>query len=283
MRHRRSHKGYLAGAAALAAVLLTGCTSDGGGAGADDDKPEGFATSPAEAAPGKYDTLPEPCNAVGRDTLDAMLPGIKDLADERREKAYAGAATVTFDTDRRAGCRWTVESADATHRLHVDFERVVSYDPAVSDDELATDLFLDLKIAADLPEPAEEGSDEEPSGDASESASEDPSDDAGDADAEDGKSGDKDPSASASSTPPEGLEPRVLDDLADEAYLDDELSAADSAARRRMVTVVFRTSNVLVTIEYSAQPASVRETPDSKELQDRARVLGGRLAEQFTE
>ncbi|SDL34900.1 hypothetical protein [Streptomyces indicus] len=297
------HKGYLAGAATLAALLLTGCTSDaGGGSAGDDGKPGGFAPSPTKAAePGRYRSLPEPCDAVGRDSLDSMLPGIAELSGEQREKAYAGTAAVTFDTDRRSGCRWSVESPDATHRLHVDFERVVSYDDAVSDDELAADLFLDLKIAADLPEPAtDEETDEETGEETGEGTggatdegagtdkesgkpSGDPTATAGGGDGKGGEPGTGEPSGSTSASPPEGLEPRALDDLADEAYLDDELGAADSAARKRLVTVVFRTSNVLVTVAYEAQSASVQETPDSKELQDRARVLAGKLAEQFTE
>ncbi|NGO75797.1 DUF3558 domain-containing protein [Streptomyces sp. YC504] len=278
MRHKR----YLAGAPLLAAVLLTGCTSGSGdGAGSADDKPGGFATAPTKTAePGKYDTLLEPCAAVDQGTLDSLLPGIGELPDEQRKKAYAGAATITFDTDRRAGCRWSAPSSDATHRLQIDFERAVSYDDAVSDDELAADLFLDMQIAADLPEPTENEESEE-SGDSGESA-----DPTATQSPDDGKGGDPEqgkPTQSASSAPPEGLQPRVLDDLADEAYLDDELGAADSATRQRTVTVVFRTSNVLVTVKYTAQPASVKETPDSKELQDRARVLAGKLADQFTE
>ncbi len=268
MRHKR----YLAGTAVLAAVLLTGCTSDAGdGAGDSAGKSGDFPPTPTQKAePGKYDSLPEPCSAVGQDTLDTMLPGIEELAGEQREKAYAGEAAVTYDTDRRAGCRWSAESSDAAYRLHVDFERVVSYDDAVSDDELAADLFLDKKIAADLPEPGTDEESEEPSG------TSDPEDGKGDPDQ-------GEPSSSPSTTAPEGLEPRALDDLADDAYLDDALGAAGSTAPQRLVTVVFRTSNVLVTVEYTAQSASVEETPDSKELQDRARVLAGRLAEQFTE
>ncbi|WP_415951295.1 DUF3558 domain-containing protein [Streptomyces sp. KLOTTS4A1] len=316
-------KGYLAGAATLAAVLLSGCTSGSGDeTGSTDGKGGGFAPSPSRTAePGKYRSLPDPCDAVGRDALDSMLPGLEALQERRREKLYAGSAAVTFDTDRRAGCSWTVDSPDATHRLHVDFERVVSYDNAVSDDALAESLFLDRRIAADLPEPTstDEETDEETGGEtdgetggggdekdgaddgeesrkpsggtsdaASRSASRSAPDRASDT-ASDTASGSADPehgtpSTSPSTTPPpEGLEPRILEGLADEAFLDDELSAADSAARRRVVTVVFRTSNVLVTVEYEARPASVQEVPDSKELQDRAQVLAGRLAERFTD
>jgi hypothetical protein len=43
--------------------------------------------------------------------------------------------------------------------------------------------------------------------------------------------------------------------------------------------VAFRTSNVIVTIEYAEQPASVGVVPDSKEMQDRAQKLASQLAD----
>jgi hypothetical protein len=84
------------------------------------------------------------------------------------------------------------------------------------------------------------------------------------------------PSPSAT---PTGLQPRVLDDLGDEAFLDDELSSAGSTAKQRTVTVVFRTSNVIVTVEYEEQAATVGMVPDSEEMQDRARKLASQLAD----
>jgi hypothetical protein len=47
--------------------------------------------------------------------------------------------------------------------------------------------------------------------------------------------------------------------------------------------VVFRTSNVIVTIEYTAQSAASAAVPDSKELQEQAQALAGKLVEQFSE
>lgn len=41
--------------------------------------------------------------------------------------------------------------------------------------------------------------------------------------------------------------------------------------------VAFRTSNVLVTIEYEEQPAIVGAVPDSEEMQDKARKLAAQL------
>lgn len=148
-------KAYVPGAAALLVALLAGCTSGSADSGTTDDANPGEAgTATVAAQPGKYRTLPEPCGAVGHGTLDSLLPGIKQITDaEQREAAYAGDATLTFDTDRKVGCRWKVESTDATDHLLVDFERVVSYDNAVSDDSEAQTIFATKETAADLPEP----------------------------------------------------------------------------------------------------------------------------------
>ncbi|MFD7408905.1 DUF3558 domain-containing protein [Streptomyces sp. NPDC059866] len=287
-------KAYVSGVAALLAALLAGCTgsSDDGGA-TDDSNPGGSGTATAAAEPGRYRTLPEPCSAVGQDTLDSLLPGIQQIADEeQRETAYAGEPTLTYDNDRKVGCRWKVESTSATDHLYVDFERVVSYDNAVSDDSQAEQLFATRQTAADLPEPvASASSPSAPSSPSSSSSTSSPSSTpsgSADSPASPGSSGSPEegsstgPSATASATPAE-LQPRILDDLGDEAFLDDALSSSGSTAKQRMVTVAFRTSNVIVTIEYEEQPAMVGVVPDSKEMQDRARKLASRLADSLAE
>ncbi|CAM5322852.1 hypothetical protein SVIOM74S_09679 [Streptomyces violarus] len=43
--------------------------------------------------------------------------------------------------------------------------------------------------------------------------------------------------------------------------------------------MAFRTSNVIVTIEYTEQPTTIGVVPDSKEMQDRARKLASQLAD----
>lgn len=288
-------KAYVPGVAALLAALLAGCTGGGAlGGEPDDSKPGETGGTTAAAEPGKYRTLPEPCGQVDRGTLDAMLPGIAENPDEeQREKAYEGAPTVTYDTDRRVGCRWKVESSDATHHLLVDFERVVSYDNAVSDDTRATEVYSSKVQKADLPEPTgtpstdeEEGTDPEPTGSAGTDADESgKGDDKGDGDGE----GEGDTGADASGDSPEdavtppGLEPRVLDDLGDEAFLDDALTTSASVTRHRTVTVVFRTSNVIVTVEYDEQPGRRTEIPDSKEMQDKTQELAESLADSFAD
>ncbi|NGO15387.1 DUF3558 domain-containing protein, partial [Streptomyces sp. HC44] len=78
---------------------------------------------------------------------------------------------------------------------------------------------------------------------------------------------------------PAALQPRVLDDLGDEAFLDDALSSS----QQRTVTVVFRTSNVLVTIQYIEQPTSITDVPSSEDMQDRVRELAEQLDETLNE
>ncbi|CAM5229619.1 hypothetical protein SVIOM342S_04357 [Streptomyces violaceorubidus] len=286
-------KAYVPGVAALLAALLAGCTGGSdGGATADDSNPgePGVATEAAE--PGKYRTLPEPCGAVGNKTLDALLPGIEEITDEeQREKAYAGEPTLAYDTDRKVGCRWKVESAQATDHLFVDFERVVSYDTSVSDDSEAEQLFAQQVEAADLPEPVVSES-----GSAGDSPSGSPSASSGDSgEPPAGAGGTPSSSASASSSSsssssasssnaspdatPTDVQPRLLDDLGDEAFVDDALSSSGSTAKRRTVTVAFRTSNVMVTIEYAEQSATLGIVPDSEEMQDMARKLASQLAD----
>ncbi|MBZ6079455.1 DUF3558 domain-containing protein [Streptomyces olivaceus] len=285
-------KAYVPGIAALLAAVLAGCTGGSGdGATADDSNPGQPGVTTEAAEPGRYRTLPEPCGVVGDKTLDALLPGIEEITDEeQREKAYAGEPTLAYDTDRKVGCSWKVESADATDHLSVDFERVVSYDNAVSDDDQAEQLFAQQVEAADLPEPvvSESGSESAPesesgsapeSGAASESGA--PSATASPGASSGPPSGSASGSATgdASSGPSAELQPRLLDDLGDEAFVDDELSASGSTAKRRTVTVAFRTSNVVVTIEYAEQSATLGVVPDSEEMQDMARKLASQLAD----
>ncbi|MEV5432821.1 DUF3558 domain-containing protein [Streptomyces sp. NPDC052701] len=290
-------KAYVSGVAALLAALLTGCTGGSGDDGATDDADPGdVGQASAAARPGKYRTLPEPCGAVGRESLDELLPGVRQMTDEeQREKAYAGQAILTYDTDRKVGCRWKVESAQATDHLFVGFERVVSYDSAVSDDSEAGRLFAVKEADAHLPEPTvtesavtDTGSPDDPAASPSASASSaasgsrpasPPADSSSDSPSSSSPSS---PSSPSSSDTPAELQPRVLEDLGDEAFLDDELSSSGSTAERRTVTVAFRTSNVIVTIEYAEQPATVGVVPDSGEMQDRALELASRLADSLS-
>ncbi|MEU6525062.1 DUF3558 domain-containing protein [Streptomyces sp. NPDC046924] len=298
-------RAYVPGVAALLAALLAGCTgSPGSGSQSDNSNPGSAGTASPAAQPGRYATLPEPCGTIRTKTLDELLPGIREMADQtQREKAYAGEPALTYDTDRKVGCRWKVESSQATDRLVIDLERVVSYDNAVSDDNQAQRLFATKQEAADLPKPTATRSgsadpDTPPSPPSSGSPeSPDPSNSAGSTDStgSSGSSAPSDAASSASGSPsdggssptspsasPSGLQPRVLEEFGDEAFIDDELSSSGSTAEQRTVTVAFRTSNVIVTIEYTEQPATVGAVPDSKEMQDRARKLASLLADSLS-
>ncbi|WP_329571451.1 DUF3558 domain-containing protein [Streptomyces sp. NBC_01361] len=295
-------KAYVPGVAALLAALLTGCTGGSGATGdATDSKPGDVGTSAAAARPGKYRTLPEPCRQPDKGTLDKMLPGIKELPEgDQRDKAYEGAATVTYDTDRRVGCRWKDDGADATHLLLVDFERVVSYDNAVSDDTEAGQVFASKQTEAHLPAPvptdptspttshsSSAGTDKDTADaeNGTEKSAADEEENPGKTDEEGSDEASVDASSSPSddSVPGADLQPRALEGLADEAFLNDQLTASASTGGHRTVTVVFRTSNVIVTVEYEQQPGTSTEVPDSKEMQDRARELARKLAGTLSE
>lgn len=100
-----------------------------------------------------------------------------------------------------------------------------------------------------------------------------------------GSSGSPDPSGSSGSGSPEdsaSLAPRPLADLGDAAFLDDALVTADSGLHRD-VTVVFRSSNVIVTIEYDQWSTDKSVLPDRRELQEKARTLAAELAAHWTE
>ncbi|QNS04813.1 DUF3558 domain-containing protein [Streptomyces xanthii] len=294
---QRKSYAYVPGVAVLLTVLLAGCTgSPDSGDGGDDAKPGEVSASAPAAKPGRYRTLPEPCAQPERATLDEMLPGIAEVPDQRqREKAYEGTASATYDTDRRVGCSWKDDSAEGgVHRLTLDFERVVSYDARVSDDARAEGVYVAKAGRAGLevtPTESPEGSAGTDS--ASPDASGAPGSSKGASASASGspaktakgkkeKKGDADASSEAPSADEAELGPRLLDDLGDEAFLNDVL-AGPEAAQRRTVTVVFRTSNALVTVEYEAQSALSGEVPDSKEMQDTARELARTLVGKFGE
>ncbi|MET8182978.1 DUF3558 domain-containing protein [Streptomyces sp. NPDC005336] len=297
----------------LAAAGLSGCTGSDSKPGKDDGASDDSGTA-VSAEPGRYRTLPEACGAVSPKTLRALLPGAAE--DDR---AYEGQAAVTYDIDRRDGCRWKLETAGGTRYLTIDFERVVSYDPSVSDDERARETYEKKAVAAHIPDApstpsasssgSQDGSggtaspspgssesgkdgksggksdtagktpgdDKTPgsgSGSGSGSASGSASDDAGNSASDDGSSG------SAGTSDPTA--PRRLDDLGDDAFLNDQLITKDSGIHRD-ISVVFRSSNVIATIEYAQWTTNKKHIPDSEELQqnaqDLAQELTGRLKE----
>jgi hypothetical protein len=261
-------------AVALLSALVAGCS---GGSGTDssatDSKP---GETTAAAAPGKYRTLPEACGAADRGVLQRMFPAVAKLPKEQQDKVFEGNAVVTYDTDRRVGCRWKADAADASHQLSVDFERVVSYNAAVSDEDRAKQVYGEKESAADLPPAA--SSTPSPTATATATGSTAPGTTTNTA------TGTASPSAPASGGT-DGLQPRTLGGLGNAAFLDDLLAGngAGTDGRGRTVTVVFRTANVIVTVVYSEQPTTAAFVPDSKELQDRTQAMARKLAEQFSD
>ncbi|MGW5847125.1 DUF3558 domain-containing protein [Streptomyces sp. NPDC055254] len=293
---RKAVRRVLPGIAMLAALAagatgLTGCTSGSGKGSTTDAKAGGNPAVPAQ--PGKYRSLPAPCKAVDGKRLRAMLPIADALTDAEREQLYAGAADASYDGDRRVGCRWTAQNAEETRLLSVGFERVVSYDRAVaSDDDKAHQVYVRQLTDAHLPFPgpvptasATAAAPPNPPGPGTDAGTPAP---AGSAPAGSAPAGSATPGTSPSGSPgaspsaPPVLGSRVLEGLGNEAFLDDKLgSAGATAAQARTVRIVFRTSNVIVTVEYSVQPALPGVVPPSPETQDRARQLAQALVERF--
>lgn len=272
---------YVPGLTALAAALALGLTGCSSGGGADVTAMDSKAGPAAPAAPpGRYRTLFEPCGAVPQTALKDLLPGAAELPDAERDRAYRGSASVTYDTDRRVGCSWKADTPDSSYRLVLDIERVVSYDPAVSDDARAQEVFARKQAAANLPQtpaspqaPQGTGAAQTPQTPGATTTTPPP----GTSDAT------PPPSGGIAPTPTTGLEPRLLEGLGEVAFLDDVLTPDGSNGRHRTVSVVFRTSNVIVTIGYVAQTTGATEVPDSAELQERARNLARLLADRLEE
>ncbi|MFE8914672.1 DUF3558 domain-containing protein [Streptomyces globisporus] len=274
---------YVPGVALLAA-LVVGCSA---GADSNANGADSKAGSPTvtPAPPGKYLTLPAPCRAVPRSTLKDLLPGAAALPGDQQDKVFRGSAAVTYDTDRKVGCSWKADAPNATRSLSVDFERVVSYDPAVSDDDRADTVYTKKEKAAGLSSSATPGAADEKgeeSGKAKDPADADATDSADPSSSESSGEG-SDGAPGSGSSPEEALPSRILDNLGDAAFLQDLPKQAGSTAQHHTVSVVFRTSNVVVTVRYAEQPALITQMPDGKELQEKAQALARKLAEALSE
>jgi hypothetical protein len=237
---------------ALAVGALAACTGSGSGGTANDGKsaqlPYGGSISPAP--PGKYKTLPQPCAAVDLDTLKALVPGAAD---------YSGTEALTYDTDRRVGCSWKAAAPDGTSRsLAVDMERVVSYDPAVSDEVEAKSDFDDLADAASIPPlPLPGATTTSPTGTPTGSAD-----------------GGAPPPGSGGGS--QDLAPRRLTDVGNAAFIND-VPVTSKGTARRVVTLVFRTANVVVSIHYTQSSPASATPPQSADLQSGAEKVAGQL------
>ncbi|MFF1490510.1 DUF3558 domain-containing protein [Streptomyces sp. NPDC058304] len=286
MQRKAVRRRVLPGIAMLTALTagltgLTGCTS-GNGVGDDTDSKAGDS-SPAPAPAGKYRSLPAPCRAADGKRLKAMLPAADSLTDEQRAQLYAGAADTSYDGDRHVGCRWTAQTPEETRLLSVGFERVVSYDrTTMSDDDKARQVYVRRLTDAHLPFPGPTPSPSTSTGASTAPSTAPSAPPAASAPPPAGQS--PSPGAGSPSAPPPELGSRVIEGLGTEAFLEDKLSTAGaSAAQARTVRIVFRTSNVIVTVEYSVQPALPGTVPASPETQDKARQLAQALVERFND
>ncbi|MFD7627508.1 DUF3558 domain-containing protein [Streptomyces sp. NPDC059851] len=296
---RKAVRRALPGIAMLTALVagaagLTGCTSGSGGGGATDAK--AGDSSPAPAPAGKYRSLPAPCKAADGKRLKAMLPAAPTLTEDQRTQLYAGSADTSYDADRHVGCRWTAQTHEETRLLAVRFERVVSYDRAtMSDDDKAKQVYVRRLTDAHLPFPGPAATPTAATGAAPSGAA--PSG-AAPAASPPPSGAPAAPPAPTSGTPTPGGTPggtpgatpapelgsRVLEGLGSEAFIEDKLSAAGaSTVQARNVRIVFRTANVIVTVEYSVQPALPGTIPSSPETQDKARQLAAALVERFND
>jgi hypothetical protein len=259
---------FRAARAAAAAVAVCGLAAgcSGGMGGTEDEtaaEPPGGGAGSVE--PGRFSALPEPCGAVDEETLHELLP-------EGDEEAYEGEPMATFDTGRRVGCEWHVPAETRTRQLVLDFERVISYDPEISDDDRAAADFEELADEAGVPLDGSAAST------ASEDSEDEPTESETDAETdlpEDGAAVTGEPS-----TPEGDLASRPLDDIGHVAFVDDQLTSHDAGASRE-VLVAFRSSNVIVTVTYTVSTTVAGEAPDSAWLQDAAQQVARQLAGGF--
>ncbi|MCZ4122156.1 hypothetical protein [Streptomyces sp. H39-S7] len=240
-------------AAALAVSGLSACTADGGkDPAAVDPKSAVGEQKIAPAPPGKYRKLPEPCGSLDPDALKKLVPNAPE---------YSGAAELTYDTNRRVGCTWAGETSQGNRYLQIDFERVVSYDPGVSDEAQAQSDYEAKVLKAGIqatPSAPVTTAPVLPTGSPAGLPGQNPVG-----------------TPTSPSTSPD-LAPRLLAEVGDAAFIDDELMTRDSGVHRD-ITLVFRTANVLVTISYAQWSADKATTPQSADLQQGAEQVADAL------
>ncbi|MDT0343424.1 DUF3558 domain-containing protein [Streptomyces litchfieldiae] len=219
--------------AVLAAAAVCGLAACAPGLGGTDDPagtgPPGDSADTAQT--GRYSGLPEPCGSVNGETLRELLP-------DGDPETYAGEPMETYDTGRRSGCDWSNTGDTDSQQLSVDFLRVISYDPAVSDDDQAQLDFQERATEAGIPAAGTEPAIP-------------PAEDA--------------------------LDSRALEGLGDGAFIDDVLTETGQGDRRN-VTVTFRNANVIVTVTYTVSTTLTDAPPDSARLQQRAQTVAQQLA-----
>lgn len=279
----------------LAVAALGGCTAGGtGGSTASDAKSAAAGGSAAPTAPpGKYQTLPQPCTALDLDLLRKLVPGAED---------YAGAESLTYDTDRRVGCSWhgTTDQRVGSS-LSIDIERVMSYDPAISDEAQAELDFDQRATAASIslvpvtatstpttpstpnsgtPSAGATGSAAPPAGAGTATPPGAPVGTSGGSGTGTGAGGGTGGASAgggsnATDTDP-SLAPRLLTGVGDRAFIDDALKTP-AAGPRRTVTVVFRTANVVASVTYTVSEPRGAQPAQSADMQKSAKQAAQQL------
>ncbi|SFE74584.1 hypothetical protein SAMN05216251_10542 [Actinacidiphila alni] len=267
---------------------LTACTADGTSADSVTDQKAAqlaggdSSSTVSPAPPGKYRTLPSPCTAVDADLLKQLVPAVPDIA---------GSEALTYDTNRRVGCSWRgTTTAGASDTLRIDLERVVSYDPAISDEAQAQQDFT--QKAADASIPALPTSSDTPttptpptttpptggtgSGGSTTRGTNGASTDSGTGDPNGTGTGTGTDAGSGNGGSSPDLLPRRLTDVGNAAFINDVV-APHSKQPRRDVTLVFRTANVLVTVTYAESAPSGSLPPSSADLQKGAQEVADQI------
>ena len=260
--------------AALLAAALTACTGSSDAVTARTPSRAIPAPAPPSAQPGRTDAA----RALRRrrpGTLGpAACPALRQSSPDGRpaaRQAVRGRADATYDTDRKVGCRWKAQSTDghATTSASTSSASSRTTTPSATTSRRRSSSRR-RRRRPDLPEPTP--------------LRRLPTTD-GDAEAEDeprtpprrnGESGrgrrrgrpvtpasdilrtDAEATSERTPPPPAGprrpLQPRILDDLGDEAFLDDELNSSVTPAAHGDCGLPH--ANVIVTIEYDEQPTT---------------------------
>ncbi|GAB2574005.1 hypothetical protein GCM10027168_03790 [Streptomyces capparidis] len=212
-------------AVAVVPVLVVGCSgsSDSGGSGSSGDAdnaasastapPSPSASSPSPE-PARFTKLPDPCEALSADTVEDLVPEVKDAS---------GDAAKTSDRNARGGCSWNGLDGFQYRWLDVAYQRSDTSPGAGSAEDRAEKAYQKLKAASAAPDGLAKGED-----------------------------------------------PAIRQaNLGDESQLVSAEVTKDGEGYRD-VTVVVRTSNVVLTVSYDGAGFEGEEEPSAKKMEDGA-------------
>lgn len=136
--------------AAVPVLLVAGCSSGGDG----DESAATPSAAPSKAAPSpepvKHTTLPDPCQTLGKDVVQDVVP-----------KAPTGKNLGTKDADAYASCLWSGLDDFEYHALSVSLRRFDSDAGLGSGDERATE-YAEQQVAAAARDEAHKGAKDTP-------------------------------------------------------------------------------------------------------------------------